>query len=92
LGFHPYCVVAQKFQFYFHFQAALNNYTAVISKVHKDSNIIVISICPGPIYKDVTGSSLHPGISLDESAAEIINTITKLNIEDTGKFMIDLEL
>ena len=48
---------------------------------------MVISICPGPIYKDVTGSSLHPGISLDESAAEIINTITKLNIEDTGKFI-----
>lgn len=64
-------------------KAALNMFTASAAAELADTNVKVVSVCPGWVRTDMGGPNAN--LTPDESAARIVPLLSKTNLE-SGKF------
>ena len=57
----------------------------MLSKYYAPKNLVVVSFCPGWIRTDMGGPDAE--LSLDEAIPPLMETISKLTLKDSGRYM-----
>jgi NAD(P)-dependent dehydrogenase (short-subunit alcohol dehydrogenase family) len=66
-------------------KSALNMAHALISNQLKDRGVACVAIHPGWVQTDMGGANAH--LTPDESVTQILDTVEKLTLKDTGAFL-----